>query len=358
MRFNVTIIALASAVLLLTASSAHAQFTAANADTMMNAFNANYYVDDGGGNAHYSAQYSSVSKARPGFWEQAELIEVTEDAASRNSTYLSDVTALLNGFLAQHGTDWTSDQYNDDLMWAATAFVRGYQLTRNSTFLNVAKSNFDAAWARGYDTVNDGMWWNTSDDSKPIAVECPTAVVAYLLGNSLNDSSYKSKSQDILQYIIAHYYNTSTGAVYSYQIGSQSPNPIMPHAQGLFIRAAGLNGFNSQAQLTLAYLSTMGATTSTSNGYYILPAYTDNSVLTSNNAVALRWAAFYVNGHGLQSQYLGWLQANASAAWAVRDTTQNLSWANWIQTTPTGTVLLAWDCMAATDALQVVTPTN
>lgn len=191
-----------------------------------------------------------------------------------------------------------------------------------------------------------------------MAVECPTAVAAYLLGNQLSDSTYKQKSLDILQYIISYYYDNSTGSVYSYQIGSQTSNPIMPHAQGLFIRAAGLNGYAQYAELTLAYLATMGQTTLTSDGYNILPEYSDGTVLTSNNAVALRWAAFYVNGHNLQGQYLGWLQANASAAWSVRDTTQELSWADWYDVTPTGTSLLSWDCMAAADALQVVPPTD
>lgn len=151
-------------VFLLASRGAYAQFSSANADTMMNAFNSEYYVDDGGGDAHYSSQNLSISHLPPGFWEQAELIEVAEDAATRNSAYLPTVTALLNGFLFRHGADWTSDKYNDDLMWAAIAFTRGYQLTHTSAFLDAAKANFDAAWTRGYDTVNDGMWWTTDNN--------------------------------------------------------------------------------------------------------------------------------------------------------------------------------------------------
>jgi hypothetical protein len=341
-----------------TQSASDITYPSSNADILMDAFNTNYFVDDGNGSGHYSSQYASVSTTPPGFWEQAELIEGAEDAATRNSKYVATVSALLNGFLAKQTTNWITDKYNDDLMWGVIAFVRGYQLTGNTSYLADAKSNFDAAWARGYDPVNDGMWWNTSNDSKPIAVQGPTTVAAYLLGDALNDATYKQKSLDILMYIIKYYYVSSNGAVHSYQIGSRSPNPIMPHAQALFIRSADLNGYNSYAELTLSYMTSMGQITPTSNGNKILPNYGINTVNSYNDGIALRWASFYVQEHNLQRQYMGWLQANAAAAWGVRDPSRNLSWDDWYDATPAGQTLLAWDCVSSLVALQVVPMTN
>jgi hypothetical protein len=207
------------------------------------------------------------------------------------------------------------------------------------------------------DNTNGGMWWNTSNKEKPAAVEGPAALAAYLLGDALNDASYKKKSLNLVEYMIAHYFDASKGAIYSNPIGSKR-NPITAHNQGLFLMAADLNGQTHYADANATFLMTMGHSTPTSNGYNILPDYGLARVTSENNAVALRWMAVYTNAHHLQSKYLGWMQANASAAWAVRDPKRNLSWDNWYEPTTPEKTLLAWDCIASLVALQVVPPTN
>jgi hypothetical protein len=58
----------------------------------------------------------------------------------------------------------------------------------------------------------------------------------------------------------------------------------------------------------------------------------------------------------LQGSYLSWLQNNANTAFARRRT-DNLSWCQWNQQTPTGT-LTSFDCSSAVVALQAVTADN
>ncbi|SRR5258708_4644581 len=343
---------LTSAAAMLATMAAHAQYTAADANTLMDAYKANYYYDDGGGAGHFTGAYASGTQLGPGFWAEAEEIEAAEDAAARNATYKPLVTSLLKGFLYNHTSNWTgATSYNDDMMWATIAFLRGYHLTGTQNFLTVAKSNFDLTWTRGYDTVNGGMWWNTSDTNKLSCVENPASIAAYLLYQYTGDVTYQQKSLSLLQYEIANFYNATTGAVWDGMTG----NVVTSYNQGTFIRAAGLNGYFTQAELTLNHMMTsMGATTPTSNGYNILPDYGQGNNNSGFNSIAIRWATLFVENQGLQTTYLPWLQANAQAAWDVRDTTQNLSWQDWRDTMPTGQVVGSWDCVSSLAALQVV----
>ena len=349
-----TFLVLSFALLLCSTRVTYAQFTSANADTLMNSFQANFYVSNGSGSGYYSAQYAtSANTTGPGFWEESEEIEATEDAALRNSTYVPLVTSLLNGFLLNHGTTWTSDTYNDDMMWATIAFARGYQITGVQNFKTVAKANFDLAYARGWDTTNGGLWWNTKNNVKLACVEGPGSVAAYLIYQLYDDTSYQQKSLAIVQYEIANFYNTSNGAIMDNMLGT-AHNVTTTYNQGIFIRATELNGYLSQASTVAQYLMTMGNTTPTSNGYHILNNYNDENNNSGFNSIAIRWAADYMRDYNLQGTYLAWLQANASAAWAVTDTSQELSWQDWHEQTPIGEVLQSWDCISSVDALQVV----
>src|SRR5258707_143550 len=68
-------------------------FSDTDANTLMNAPNSGYYTTSGG--AHFN---NTKSGGDSGFWQQAEMIETVIDAAARNSSYTSQVTALINGF--------------------------------------------------------------------------------------------------------------------------------------------------------------------------------------------------------------------------------------------------------------------
>lgn len=86
-----------------------------------------------------------------------------------------------NGFIIQNGSTWTSwNIYNDDIMWAVIAFVRGGLATGRTNYYAIAKTNFDACYARSYDTnLGGGIYWPTGNFSKNAAVEGPAAIAAY-----------------------------------------------------------------------------------------------------------------------------------------------------------------------------------
>lgn len=327
------------------ASSAFA-FWPADATTIFNSYNNAFYV--GGSNAYYK---NDTTGGRSGFWSQAEEIEMVLDSYARTgSTGTRDIaSALCNGFLAQNGTDWTWNIFNDDIAWAVIAFSRTYQITGNTTYRDRAKANFDAMYARAWDSnLGGGLWWTTDRGSKNACVNGPGSICAYLLYQIYGDSSYLTKAQNIYNWERNTLFNSSTGQVYdNISSGGTVTTWVFTYNQGTFIGAA--NYLGNTADATLAANCTKN-TLCTSG---ILPDSGENGDGGGFNGIFVRWMVKFMNDRGLQSAYLPWLQQNANAAWNVRRTSDNLAWCNWRTPTPTGT-RYSFGCVNSVIALQAI----
>ena len=243
----------ASLMLMLSGSYSVQAFTTTDANTMMTAYNNAFYVANGG-NGYFK---SSQTGAAEGFWELAEEIEVVEDANDRTGgTDSSMITSLLNGFSSLNGTSWSGNAFNDDISWACIAYLRGYQATGNTTFRTIAKSNFDMMYARAWDTsfLGGGLWWSTAKTGKNACVQGPAAIAAYLLYQTLSDSSYLTKAQNIFNWEKTHLCDTSSGAVWDsvssalvYNYWSSTYN------QGTFVGAADKLGDTANASLAATF---------------------------------------------------------------------------------------------------------
>ena len=350
-RINETVACLLAAGFLTIGTHEAMAFSNANADTLFNNYNNAFY--SGSGNASYK-NYKSGGDT--GFWQQAEEIEATIDAAVRNSTYTSMVSALISGFDGIRGTSWSYNTYNDDVMWACIAHLRAYNLTGNTTDLNTAKANFDMAYARSYDTVNGGFYWTSANSSKNSAVNGPASIVAYRLYVALGDSTYLTKAQNITAWQRSNCFNGTTGQVYD-SPGDQTPTT---YNQGTFLEACDNLGQTGGATLACNYLMTMGSTSSnpSSSGYNLMPVYGLANNNSGFNSIGIRWATAYMKHRGLQSSYQAWLQANANCAWAVTRTSDGLSWENWHLVCTNGAYVGSWDCVSSVAALQDVPPTQ
>src|SRR5690606_25445749 len=116
----------------------------------------------------------------------AELLEMAADAYENTPSVArrNIVTSTCNGFLSQNGTNWMYNEYNDDIAWAVIAFSRAHLITGNPLYRNVAQLNFDAMFARGWDTqyFGGGIWWRQSDrQSKNACIQGPAAIAASYL---------------------------------------------------------------------------------------------------------------------------------------------------------------------------------
>ncbi|HTD23967.1 MAG TPA: glycoside hydrolase family 76 protein [Terriglobales bacterium] len=325
-----------------------AAFTSANADTLMNSYNNAFYAGNNG--KGYFKNYRTGGGT--GFWQQAEEIEAVEDAYERSGNYRTMIVSLLNGFASIRGSNWSSNIFNDDIMWATIAFARGYQITGDATFLSIAETNYAIAFNRGWDPVAGGLFWTTAKNSKNACVEGPGSIAAHLLYEITGKTSYRQQSAAIFNFLQARLWNSSIGNVYD----NLSNHGATTYNQGTFIRAAELNGNIAAANLAAKYLMSMGSTTPASHGYNIMPNYKTANNNSGFNSIAIRWVARFMKDKGLQSTYLGWLQANAQAAWNVIRISDDLSWQDWHDVLPGGTLVGSWDCVSSVTALQDVPP--
>ena len=331
-------------------------FSAASADATMDAYNAAYYYTFGPAQARYLNVKTNSSPTY--FWGQAEEIEGLIDAYQRNTntTYQKMINNLLNGFCADWQTNWSWDDYNDDVNWACIAFLRGYFATGNSSFLNIAKTNYDMMYARAWDTNwGGGLEWSTLGPGKAAAANGPGAMAAYLLYKALNDSTYLTKAQNIYNWEKSTLFNSTSGAI-SDGINSNGINTwASTYNQGTFVGIADYLGDTNAAYAATIY--TMDYLSGAGNPGVIMFEYGTLNNNSGFNSIGIRWISKFVNDYRYQSEFLPWLQVNADTAWNVRRTADNLSWEQWLQQTPSlaeNPSLNSWDFISSVAALQCV----
>ncbi len=132
-------------------------WTDADVSQMWSGYTNDFYVVAASG--HHIFGVTAGSSTITGFWEEAEEIEMAEDAynwASGSNNIFGNagsiaamVDDLCAGFVAHNGSLWSADQYDDDLDWATIAFARAYQITGNSQWLADATNNFNTCGRTG-----------------------------------------------------------------------------------------------------------------------------------------------------------------------------------------------------------------
>lgn len=327
-------------------------YSAADVKKIADSYTATFYEVSGTNGYFKETQTGGIAD----FWRQAEMIECIIDAYewTGDSTYKGMMTNLLNGFISNHGSSWTGNIYNDDIMWAAIAFARGGQVTGQTNYCNIARANFDACYARAWDTkLGGGLYWTTDNSTKNACVNGPGAIAASLLHQIYGDSSYWNKATNLYHWERKVLFNAETGKIYD-AIGT---NGVINHwsstyNQGTFIGAANFLGQTNDAKLAADF--TMKKMTRDG----ILPEYGIDGNNSGFNAIFLRWMTRFMKTHNLQGTYQPWLQLNATAAWNVRREVDNLSWCQWNHPSPAGTNFHAWDCISSFEALLAVEPTQ
>lgn len=339
-------------------SSASA-FVAADSDTIFNSFNNAFYVSNGG-NAYFK---ETTAGGRAWFWSQANMIEMVADThdRTRNNGHRDMLSALCNGFMQYHGTDWSWNEYNDDVMWACIAFSRAYLATGNTTYRDRAKANFDMVWNRAWSSaLGGGLFWRTDNQSKNACVNGPAAIAACYLYQMLGDSSYLTKAQQIFNWERSTLFNQTTGAVADSinLAGNVNWSWLFSYNSGTFVGAANhlykLTGNRQYYKDALLATQFTRSSICTSNGLF--PNSAGSGDGAGFNGIGIRWIARFVNDQNLWAIFYPWLKFNADTAWNVRRS-DNLSWSSWGQATPSGT-RYAFECFGSVTTLQVVPPTN
>jgi hypothetical protein len=329
--------------------SASAQWTAADAQSAFSDYNSAFYFNPSGDNYDYRVSQGSTSTTA--FWVSSEEIELAIDAYNQNPTAANQtiINQLCNGFTSRYTGDWSSDSYDDDLMWATIAFTRAAQATGNSAWLADAEANFAVVWNRGYDTTfGGGIWWNsavenTSSGYKNSAANWTFVIAGNLLYQATGNSTYQSEAATIFSWAFANLYVASTGEIYDGINGSGVQNGQYSYNYGVAIGADTFEAHSADAANAANYLMN-NLSGGTIGGYNILPNYGQGGTDGSGfNGITLRWVGYaWAHGALTNPTILAWAQANVGLAWAVRNASR-LSWNDWFAVTPPSG-LYSWDC--------------
>lgn len=101
----------------------------------------------------YTGQWSDAS-----WWQQANVLETVIDYSSRTNTttYTGDIATTFN---ANKSSSFLNEYYDDEGWWAL-AWMKAYDLTNTSSYLNMAKAIFNDM-TRGWDSIcGGGIWWD------------------------------------------------------------------------------------------------------------------------------------------------------------------------------------------------------
>jgi predicted alpha-1,6-mannanase (GH76 family) len=324
-------------------------FTSADADTMWRAHAKAFYREQDG----QAWFLESTDGGKASFWMRAEQMEMVLDAYERttNAQLLVMFTNLFRGFLADHGTNWAHNEFNDDLMWMVIACTRAHLLTGNPEFRDVARTNFDLCYARAASSdLGGGLWWRVENRSKNACVNGPGAIAAFLLGRATGERTYFTTATNLFLWERATLFDRDTGRVFdNISRSGRVRRFALTYNQGTFVGAADLLGYTNEARLAASF--TMNQLSQ--DGY--LPAAGEDGDSGGFNGIGVRWIARFMKDRGEQATFEPWLQKNAEAAWQARRSSDGLSWCRWPEPTPAGR-RYSWGCSSAVVILQVVRP--
>ena len=312
-------------------------WTTADAVKAFNDYNqVMYYVSP-----HNQGYYRETqgSQQPDSFWHFAEEIEMACDAATltNDPAYVKMIGRLCDGFAAENGTDWSSNRFNDDLMWAAIACCRAYEITGNKGYLKLATNNFDIAYNRGWDTNLGGLYQTTENDSKNACINYPASIAAYYIYHDGGGSNYLAKAKATYEWGQSNLFDFTTGRV----ADSEHSRRSYSYNQGTCIGAAYFLGDYKTCELATSF--TMNELSAAGDSSHILPSARTGGDGGGFNGIFFRWAVKYIVGQKKQATYLRWLQGNIAQAQSMRRVSDGLCWCRWLQPTPAGD-LRAWDC--------------
>jgi Glycosyl hydrolase family 76/Ricin-type beta-trefoil lectin domain-like len=297
------------------------------------------FLVQGTNGPYYATTLKSVGTKTSGTWVDALDIAVAEDVYEH--THLPAewelVKNLVTVFLEANGTNWASyDGWNDDLGWMINATLRGYQATGDKSWLNVAATQWNDAYNRGWTLDGGGgVWENSTHFSKCAVSNGPMVFNGVSLYRITGTVSYLTKAEAIYKWMKANLVNSATGQVndcIAFPDGTGGPTELqgadLPYDAGVFIedgdllyRATGNKQYASDAALGISHwvdndpvvTSTWGA--GWQMQYWLFKGMSD-----------------YCTDTGTCGKYAAYMRANAAAAWSERDS-HGVTWNNW--TAPT-----------------------
>lgn len=334
---SVQLFGLAACLALLLPAVPARAVTPADADAAFAALNKAYWDPAG---QFFRKEEGGTKKTD--FWFAAQLWDTVMDQYDR--TGAADVKRQIgdvyDGFVKQY-PDWTTNKYNDDIMWWAIACTRAYNITGDERYLKKAKSSFDFVYDHfSDDTLGGGIYWISQRTSKNSCVNSPAVIAAARLSVLLKDAAYLEKAKSLYAWQ-KKTLTDGTGKVFDSIRADPARQTTrvnrgsLTYNQGTFIGAAVLLYQQTKEQ---AYLDDAVQTAEWTKANLCV---TDQRILKSEGqgdggafkGIFVRYMKLLVRDGG-RIEFRPWMKANADAAWRNRRPADDLMGNDW--TAPPG----------------------
>lgn len=289
------------------------------------------------------------------FWNQALIILMVEDRyeCRKDESLKPLITNLLDAF-RQHEKnpktndimDWTWNDFQDDLLWAGLAFIRGYQITGNERFLEQAKWDWEFLYNRGYDTtLGGGLWWDIHNANKSGLSNNPAVSMACYLYEATGNVTYLDQAKDIYNWIYTTLREPNGAVDENIDKDGVKTRSYNVYNVGAYIEAA-----NALHRVTGNDIYAQHAKESIQ---FVMRDKVDKNGLMSKWHRDGTWQSEFARGMGLfvkdnnlwdyQADYTSekkpityfeWMRLNADAAWETRDKVNNITFNEWAKPTP------------------------
>ena len=171
---------------------------------------------------HYYHKDKSVGYVigNGGWWGDAEMFEVVLDAleTTGEAQYAEMFDQLYKNFCNRNKTDWSYNEFNDDIAWMCIACVRAYLLTGNTEYRTRAKDNFDKMYSRANAFGNGALRWKEGGGGTTSCINGPAAVCACYLGIAFNSEAYFRKAAKIYAAERSLLFNINSSGVFNGQV--------------------------------------------------------------------------------------------------------------------------------------------
>ncbi len=266
-------------------------------------------------------------------WRLAFAIMTVEDTYlhTRNPEQLALIDKLLSDYMQFYGTDFSWNQWNDDLAWISIAFLRGYQIVGKQEFLDMSTNLWNLAYDRGWDDELGGGIWENPDErpGKEALSNNPFVFSGVHLYEITGDQEYLRKATEIYAWVREHLFDAETGQVHQ---GYDPPGMLNPgdnvYNSGTFIIAAnnlyriyGDTSYYDDALKAIDFVLAKGPI-----------------LRSSDNTQNGSWAYWFVKGlaefcndNDVWDQYQDYLDNNAQSSWANRDPQTQLTGNDWAE---------------------------
>jgi predicted alpha-1,6-mannanase (GH76 family) len=276
------------------------------------------------------------------FWLSAQLWDTVMDQYDRTKS--REVKRLIgevyDGFVKEH-PDWTTNKYNDDIMWWSIACTRAYKITGEKRYLDKAKASFDFVYDNFHDSaMGGGIYWINERTCKNSCINSPAVIAAVRLSILLKDPAYLAKAKSLYAWQ-KETLTDGTGKVFdNIEIEKETGSPriarfSLTYNQGTFIGAAVLLYQQTKEK---AYLEDAVKTAQWTHDHL---CRTEKRILQPEGqgdggafkGIFIRYIKLLIDDCG-RKEFLPWMMTNAETAWSNRREADNIMGFDW--SAPTG----------------------